>query len=146
MLFNCRAYVISNPFGIRPATFFGQSRPIVFSTNLLVVIGPFSQTLCLGSAWLSVIDINVDVGPRMSIIAPRVTFVVMVNICSIVIPYRNKVYIVHRIGPSDVVVVIRDIVDWPVVEVKICVVIPRTPFVGTDVSIDNTNLRLMAIC
>ena len=142
MILNCCSHTISGPFNVCSFAFLHQSRPIVLASNLFIFICPFSQTPRWNFASLSIVDINVDVSTGVSMTADIVT----VKIYSIVFSYCNIVYIVNRIAPPDVIVVIRNIVDWPTVEVGVGIIMPWAPFVATDIPIDNTNLRLMPRC
>lgn len=141
MIVNCRSHIISNPFNVSSSTFFHQPRPIILASNPFVFWSPLTQTLRSDHSSPSIIDITVDVSSRISIMTARINFIVTVQIRSIVSSYSNIVYIVHRIVPADVIVIICNIIDWSVVEVEIGVIIPWTPFIAADISIDNAHLR-----
>lgn len=53
--------------------------------------------------------------------------------------------VVNRIVPSEIVVVIRRIIDGTIVKVEVSVTMPRTPTVGWCVALNDSNFWLSAI-
>ena len=54
--------------------------------------------------------------------------------------------VVNRIAPSEIIVVIRRVIDGPVIKVEVSVTMPRTPTVGWCVALNDSNFWLSAIC
>ena len=53
--------------------------------------------------------------------------------------------IVARVAPSEVVVVVRRVIDWTIIKVEIGVTVPWTPTIRRRVSLNDSNFRLPAI-
>jgi hypothetical protein len=55
------------------------------------------------------------------------------------------VVVVNRITPSQIVVVVRRVIDRPIVKVEVSVTMPRTPTVSWCVALNDSNFWLPAI-
>ena len=53
--------------------------------------------------------------------------------------------IVDRIVPSEVVIVVRRVIDRTIVKVRVGVTVPRTPTISWGVPLDHSNFRLPTI-
>jgi len=55
------------------------------------------------------------------------------------------VVVVNRITPSEIVVVVRRVIDRPIVKVEVSVMMPWTPTIGWGVALNDSNFWLPAI-
>ncbi len=53
--------------------------------------------------------------------------------------------IVDRVAPSQIVVIVRRVIDGTVIKVEVCVTMPRPPTIGRCVALNHSNFRLPAI-
>ena len=53
--------------------------------------------------------------------------------------------VVNRIAPSEIVVVVRRVIDGTIIKVEVSVTVPRTPTVGRCVALNYPNFRLSVI-
>ena len=53
--------------------------------------------------------------------------------------------IIDRVAPSEIVVVVRRVIDGTVVKVQIGVAVPRAPTVGRSIALNHSNFRLSTI-
>ena len=81
----------------------------------------------------------------IAIVGTRIIAAVTSKIPAIIRADREIVVIVDRITPSEIVVVVRCVIDGTIVKVEIGVTMPRTPTIRRCVPLNHFNLRLSPI-
>lgn len=126
-----------------------QSTPTVLPTRCLMLGTPpvqLSPSLMDLRCATVITLVRAVIWRIIAIVRARVITAIASEVSSIIRADGEVVMIIDRVTPSEVVVVVRCVIDWTIVEIEISVTVPWTPTIGRGVPLNHSNFRLPTIC
>lgn len=148
MIFECRANTSPNRRPFYLTTVRGQSTTTILPTRCFMLRTPPIQLRppLVNLRCPSVVTaVRAIIRRVIAIVCTRIIAAITSKISAIIRSDREIVVIVDRITPSEVVVIVRCVVDGTIIEVEIGVTVPRTPTIRRCMSLNHFNLRLSPI-
>lgn len=148
MIFECSANTSPNRRPFYLTTVRGQPTTTILPTRCFMLRTPPIQLRPLLVNFRCppvVTTVRAVIRRVVAIVRTRIIAAVTSKIPAIIRADREIVVIVDRITPSEIVVVVRRVIDRTIVEVEISVTVPRTPTIRRCIPLNHFNLRLSLI-